>query len=128
MAPGHFQGADTTTDEVIAGIDLTGKLAVVTGASAGLGIETSRALASAGAKVVMAVRDIQKGEQAAQQIRAMVPDAKLELRQLDLSSQASIRAFGESFRSDYPRLDLLINNAGVMATPQGQTEDGFETQ
>jgi NAD(P)-dependent dehydrogenase (short-subunit alcohol dehydrogenase family) len=121
-------GADTTTDEVIAGIDLTGKLAVVTGASAGIGVETARTLASAGARVVMAVRDTAKGEKAAAQIRESVPDAQLEIRELDLSSLASVRAFGESFRADHDSLDLLINNAGVMACPQAQTSDGFDMQ
>jgi NAD(P)-dependent dehydrogenase (short-subunit alcohol dehydrogenase family) len=120
--------ADTTTDEVIKGIDLTGKLAVVTGASAGIGVETSRALAAAGASVIMAVRDTAKGEKAAAQIREAVPEANLEVRKLDLGSLDSVRAFGESFRASYDRLDLLINNAGVMAAPQGQTEDGFDEQ
>jgi NAD(P)-dependent dehydrogenase (short-subunit alcohol dehydrogenase family) len=121
-------GADTTTDEVIAGIDLTGKLAVVTGASAGIGVETVRTLASAGAQVVMAVRDIPKGEKAAALIRESVADAQLEIRELDLGSLASVHAFGESFRADHATLDLLINNAGVMACPQGQTADGFDMQ
>ena len=120
--------AETTTDQVLEGIDLSGKLAVVTGASAGLGVETSRALASAGARVVMAVRDTAKGEKAAAQIRESVPDAQLEIRELDLSSLASVRAFGESFRADHPKLDLLINNAGIMAAPQAQTKDGFDEQ
>ncbi len=121
-------GADTTTDEVLEGIDLTGKLVVVTGASAGIGVETARALASAGARVVMAVRDTAKGEKAAAQIRESVPDAQLEIRELDLGSLASVRAFGESFRADHDTLDLLINNAGVMACPQAQTSDGFDMQ
>jgi NAD(P)-dependent dehydrogenase (short-subunit alcohol dehydrogenase family) len=121
-------GADTTTDEVLAGIDLTGKLAVVTGASAGIGVETTRALASVGARVIMAVRDLPKGEKAASQIRESVPDAQLEIRELDLGSLASVRAFGESFRADHDTLDLLINNAGVMACPQAQTTDGFDMQ
>jgi NAD(P)-dependent dehydrogenase (short-subunit alcohol dehydrogenase family) len=120
--------ADTTTDDVIAGIDLTGKLAVVTGASAGLGIETSRALAAAGARVIMAVRDTAKGERAAAQIRDSVPDAQLEIRELDLGSLASVRAFGAKFRADYSSLDLLINNAGIMAAPQARTTDGFDEQ
>jgi len=121
-------GADTTTDEVIAGIDLTGKLAVVTGASAGIGVETARTLASAGARVVMAVRDPAKGEKAAAQIRESVPGAQLEIRELDLGSLASVRAFGKSFRAEHDSLDLLINNAGVMACPQAQTTDGFDMQ
>ncbi len=118
----------TTTDEVLEGIDLTGRLALVTGASAGLGVETSRALASHGAAVVMAVRDTVKGERAAEQIRASVPGAELEVRGVDLSSLASIRAFGELFRAAHPQLDLLINNAGVMAAPQARTADGFDLQ
>ena len=121
-------GADTTTDEVLDGLDLTGKLALVTGASAGLGIETSRALASKGAAVIMAVRDLAKGQQAADQVRESVPSAALELRELDLGSLASVRAFGTAFRADHPTLDLLINNAGVMAAPQAQTADGFDQQ
>ena len=128
MATGQAFGADTTTDEVITGIDLTGKLAVVTGASAGLGVETSRALAAAGAAVVMAVRDPAKGERAAAQVRESVPAAQLEIRELDLGSLASIRAFGQSFRADHPVLHLLINNAGVMAAPQAQTTEGFDLQ
>jgi NAD(P)-dependent dehydrogenase (short-subunit alcohol dehydrogenase family) len=121
-------GFDTTTDEVLEGIDLTGKVALVTGASAGLGVETSRALASKGATVIMGVRDLAKGQKAVDQIRESVPDARLELRQLDLGSLASVRAFGESFRADHPTLDLLINNAGIMAAPQAQTSDGFDEQ
>jgi NAD(P)-dependent dehydrogenase (short-subunit alcohol dehydrogenase family) len=120
--------ADSTTDDVLAGIDLSGKLVVVTGASAGLGVETSRALAAAGARVVMAVRDTAKGEKAAAQIRETVPDAQLEIRELNLGSLASVRAFGAKFRADYPSLDLLINNAGIMAAPQAQTTDGFDEQ
>ncbi len=120
--------ADTTTDEVIKGIDLTGKLAVVTGASAGLGVETSRALAGAGARVIMAVRDTAKGERAAAKIRESVSEAQLEIRELDLGSLTSVRTFGASFRADYSSLDLLINNAGIMAAPQARTADGFDEQ
>jgi NAD(P)-dependent dehydrogenase (short-subunit alcohol dehydrogenase family) len=76
----------------------------------------------------MAVRDTAKGEQAAAHIREAVPGARLEVRELDLSSLASVRAFGAAFRAEHPKLDLLINNAGVMAAPQGRTADGFETQ
>ena len=76
----------------------------------------------------MAVRDTAKGEKAAEQIRESVPDAQLEIRELDLASLESVRAFGERFRAEHDSLDLLINNAGVMACPQGQTADGFEMQ
>lgn len=128
MATGQAFGADTTTDEVIAGINLRGRLAVVTGASAGIGVETSRALAAAGATVVMAARDTAKGERAAAQIRESLPEAQLEVRELDLGSLASVRAFGERFRAEHAQLHLLINNAGVMAAPQDRTADGFDLQ
>jgi NAD(P)-dependent dehydrogenase (short-subunit alcohol dehydrogenase family) len=121
-------GRESTTEEVLEGIDLTGKHALVTGASAGLGVETSRALAAHGAKVTMAVRDLAKGEAAAEQIRASVPDAQLELRQVDLASQPTIRRFDEAFLADHDRLDLFIANAGLMACPHGTTDDGFELQ
>lgn len=121
-------GATSTTDDVLDGVDLTGTLAVVTGASTGLGEETARALADHGAAVVMAVRDVAKGETAAARIRETVPAAQLEVRELELSSLASVRRFAEAFLADHDRLDLLINNAGVMACPQGTTDDGFELQ
>ena len=121
-------GPESTTDDVLAGIDLAGKRAVVTGASTGLGEETTRALASAGAVVTMAVRDQARGDAAAARIRAAVPSADLEVRLLDLASLASVRAFAAAFLAEHDRLDLLINNAGIMACPQGVTADGFETQ
>jgi NAD(P)-dependent dehydrogenase (short-subunit alcohol dehydrogenase family) len=121
-------GPETTTKEVINGVDLSGKTALVTGASAGLGVETTRALASAGAHVVMGVRDTRKGEGAADAIRSDLPAASLELAEVDLASLASIRAFADDFLPVHPRLDLLINNAGVMAPPLGRTAEGFELQ
>lgn len=121
-------GPETTTDEVLEGIDLSGKHVLVTGASAGLGVETTRALAAHGASVTMAVRDITKGATAMAQVRAAVPDAQLDLRELDLASLASIRTFASSFLEDHPVLDVLIGNAGVMACPQSTTADGFEMQ
>jgi NAD(P)-dependent dehydrogenase (short-subunit alcohol dehydrogenase family) len=121
-------GATSTTDDVLDGIDLTGKLAVITGASAGLGEETTRALAAHGAAVVMAVRDVAKGEAAKARILESVPDATLEVRSLELGNLASVRAFAESFLADHDRLDLLVNNAGVMACPQDTTDDGFDLQ
>ena len=119
---------ETTTDEVLAGVDLTGKAAVVTGASTGLGQETARALASAGAHVVMAVRDLPKGEQAAAAIRDRHPDASLELQLLDLTSLASCRQAAAEIASRHAAIHLLINNAGVMFTPFERTADGFELQ
>src|SRR5690242_9333181 len=103
--------ATTTTDEVMAGVDLSRKTALVTGASAGLGVETTRVLAAAGAEVVMAVRDKAKGEAAIETIRASAPDAPLELAELDLASLDSVRGFAASVLERHPRIDLLINNA-----------------
>ncbi len=121
-------GHDTTTDEVLDGIDLGGKLALITGGSGGLGAETARALASKGAKVVVTARDLAKGEGVAAQIRAASGDDSVEIEELELGSMASIRAFAERFLARHDKLDLLINNAGVMACPQDTTEDGFELQ
>lgn len=120
--------ATTTTDEVMADVDLSGKTVLVTGASAGLGVETTRALAAARAEVVMAVRDKAKGEAAVEAIRASAPDARLELAELDLASLDSVRAFAASVLERHPRIDLLINNAGVMAPPLLRTAEGFELQ
>lgn len=120
--------ASSTTDDVLAGVDLTGRHFLVTGASTGLGEETTRALAAHGGRVTMAVRDTAKGRGAADRVRAAVPDAQVDLRELDLASLASVRAFAAAFRSDHDRLDALVNNAGVMACPRASTADGFELQ
>jgi NAD(P)-dependent dehydrogenase (short-subunit alcohol dehydrogenase family) len=101
---------------------------VVTGASAGIGVETARSLAGAGAHVVMAVRDKAKGEAAAEAIRASVPNASLELGELDLASLESVRTFAAWLLERHPRIDLLVNNAGVMAPPLERTTEGFELQ
>jgi NAD(P)-dependent dehydrogenase (short-subunit alcohol dehydrogenase family) len=108
--------------------DLAGRVAVVTGANGGLGFEATRELARRGAAVVMGVRSLDRGGRAAERIRAAVPGASLEVRQLDLGSLESIRRFAAAVLGDHPAVDLLVNNAGVMATPPGQTADGFETQ
>lgn len=121
-------GAETTTDEVLAGIDLTGRTALVTGGASGLGLETARAFAAHGARVVIAARDLAKAEAAAAGIRKQHPDADVTCDQLDLASLASVREFAARFAAAHPTLDLLINNAGVMACPQGVTADGFEMQ
>ena len=120
--------ATSTTDEVLAGLDLTGRRFLVTGASGGLGLETSRALASKGAIVVMAARDQAKNETAAAGIRAVHPYAKLESLILDLGSLTSVRAAAVEFMSRNVALHGLILNAGIMATPLGHTVDGFEQQ
>ncbi len=108
--------------------DQSGRTAVVTGANSGLGKVTALELARKGAHVVLAVRTTAKGEEAAQEIRAAVPDAKVEVRELDLSSLESIRAFAGGFGDEASALDLLINNAGIMMTPPSKTADGFELQ
>jgi NAD(P)-dependent dehydrogenase (short-subunit alcohol dehydrogenase family) len=119
---------DTTTDEVLDGVRLDGRTAVVTGASTGLGLETARALAVAGAHVVLAVRSHDKGEASLATVRQRVPGAELAYELLDLASLASVRAFAERFLATHDRLDLLINNAGVMFTPLERTAEGFELQ
>jgi NAD(P)-dependent dehydrogenase (short-subunit alcohol dehydrogenase family) len=121
-------GFDTTTDQVLDGVDLSGRTIVVTGASTGLGEETSRALAAHGASVTMLVRDLAKGAAAADRIRAAHPQAHLRLEQVDLGSLASVRDSAARIAGSHPRIDVLINNAGVMACPFGHTVDGFETQ
>jgi NAD(P)-dependent dehydrogenase (short-subunit alcohol dehydrogenase family) len=108
--------------------DQSGRVAVVTGANGGLGLETARELARRGAHVVMAVRNRQKAEEAVEEIRASVPDAALELVSLDLGSQASVRAAAEQILREHERVDLLVNNAGVMAIPERRTVDGYEMQ
>lgn len=108
--------------------DLTGRIAVVTGANGGLGLETARELARAGASVVMAARNQTKAEAAKAEILADVPAADLEVVSLDLGSLASVRAAAATIVSRHPEVDLLINNAGVMAVPEGRTADGFEIQ
>ncbi len=108
--------------------DQRGRVAVVTGANSGLGLETARQLAARGATVMLAVRNLERGEAAVADIRRTVPDAQLELQQLDLSSLASISAAAEAIRAAHDRIDLLINNAGVMYTDRALTADGFELQ
>ena len=119
---------ESTTTDVIQGIDLSGKLAVVTGASAGLGIETSQTLAGAGATVVMVARDRAKLDAAMESVRAEVPQAQLDSQLMDLAELASIRDAAGELRQRHPRIDLLVNNAGVMACPLARTADGFELQ
>jgi NAD(P)-dependent dehydrogenase (short-subunit alcohol dehydrogenase family) len=108
--------------------DLGGRVAVVTGSNTGIGYHAAAALAQSGAHVVLAVRDPQKGNLALARIIAAHPDADVTLHALDLSSLDSVRAAATALRSAYPRIDLLINNAGVMWTPKQLTADGFELQ
>jgi NAD(P)-dependent dehydrogenase (short-subunit alcohol dehydrogenase family) len=108
--------------------DQSGRTAIVTGANSGLGLVTARELARAGASVVMACRNLDKGHAAIEGVRAAVPGAQVGLDELDLASLESVRAFAERFRSTHDGLDLLVNNAGVMAPPRRRTADGFELQ
>lgn len=108
--------------------DLKGKVAVVTGANGGLGLESARALAGAGAHVVMAARNQTKAQEAFDEIKAEVPSALLEIVELDLGSLQSIETAANTILGSHPVVDILMNNAGVMAMPERRTEDGFETQ
>lgn len=108
--------------------DLTGRTAVVTGANGGLGLETAEALAVAGATVVLAARDPEKTTAAEARIRAVAPDATLDVVPLDLGSLESVRGAAATIAARHPRLDLLVNNAGVMGIPERRTADGFEMQ
>jgi NAD(P)-dependent dehydrogenase (short-subunit alcohol dehydrogenase family) len=122
-------GATSTTDEALEGVDLRGKRALVTGVSAGLGVETARALAAHGAEVVGAARDLAKAKAATASVRADAADGgSLELVELDLASLESVRACADALVEDGRGFDFVIANAGVMATPFGKTADGFETQ
>jgi NAD(P)-dependent dehydrogenase (short-subunit alcohol dehydrogenase family) len=108
--------------------DQTGRVAVVTGANSGLGLETARSLAVARATVVMAVRDLDRAADAERDIRAGVPGAILEIVPLDLASLASVRAAADRIGAEHPSVDVLVNNAGLMAIDELRTEDGFEMQ
>lgn len=121
-------GATSTTDDVLEGLDLSGKVAAVTGASGGLGLETARALAARGAHVVLAARNSNKLDAAVVTITDAHPDASLDTLVVDLADIGSCRRAAVELLTRVDRLDLLINNAGVMCTPFGRTADGFETQ
>lgn len=108
--------------------DQTGRVAIVTGANVGLGYESVLALARKGAQVIVASRDQTKAQKAVSSIKEQVPGAKIEFIRLDLASLASVREFVNEFRQRYDRLDILLNNAGVMAIPRRETADGFEMQ
>jgi NAD(P)-dependent dehydrogenase (short-subunit alcohol dehydrogenase family) len=122
-------GAKSTTDQVLEDVKLIGKRVLVTGVSAGLGVETARALASHGAEVVGAARDLVKAEKATEQVRAQASaGGSLQLIELDLASLASVRRCADRLLSARKPFDLIIANAGVMACPKTTTADGFETQ
>jgi NAD(P)-dependent dehydrogenase (short-subunit alcohol dehydrogenase family) len=123
-------GAKSTTEDVLAGVDLKGKRILITGVSAGLGVETARALVAHGAAVVGAARDLKKAQGATSEVRqaAAKSGGSFELLELDLASLKSVRAAADKLITDGRKFDVIIANAGVMATPLGKTEDGFETQ
>src|ERR1700743_2243428 len=123
-------GATSTTDEVLSGINLKGKRIRVTGVSAGIGIETARSLAAHGAHVIGAARDLKKAESATAQVRkdAQANGGSFELLELHLGNLKSVRAAADKLIAKGEPLDIIIANAGVMATPFGKTADGFETQ
>ena len=117
-----------TVLQVVEGIDLSGKVCVITGASSGLGRESARALAAAGAQVILAARNADALSEAARWVRAEVPDAQTSTVQLDLTSLAGVRTGAAAIRDIAPAIHVLMNNAGVMFTPFGRTRDGFEIQ
>lgn len=121
-------GRESTTDDVLEGKDLSGMTVFITGANSGLGQETARAMATKGAHIVMAGRDQGKLDEAVAAIRAEQPEAQLDTITLDLGSLESIRAATSRARQRFDKIDILINNAGVMATPFEHTDDGFERQ
>jgi NAD(P)-dependent dehydrogenase (short-subunit alcohol dehydrogenase family) len=122
-------GAESTTDDVLEGVDLHGKRVLVTGVSAGLGVETARTLAAHGAQVVGAARDLGKARGATEAVRAQAANGGgLELVELDLASLKSVRACADALVAAGKPFDVVIANAGVMACPKGTTADGFETQ
>jgi NAD(P)-dependent dehydrogenase (short-subunit alcohol dehydrogenase family) len=121
-------GATSTTDEVLEGVNLRGTRVLVTGVSAGLGVETARALVAHGANVVGAARDLTKAKAATAGVRASGNSGGLELVELDLASLDSVRVCANALVDNGKPFDLVIANAGVMACPYGKTVDGFETQ
>src|SRR6202041_1316110 len=123
-------GATSTTEDVLSGVNLHGKRILVTGVSAGLGVETARSLAAHGAQVVGAARDLTKAKAATEQVRndAAANGGSFELVELDLARLKSVRACADALLAKGDSFDLVIANAGVMATPLGHTADGFETQ
>ncbi len=108
--------------------DQKGRVVIVTGASSGIGYETARVLANKNATVIAAVRNLQKGEAALQRIKAQKPNADVSVMRVDLANLASVKQFANAFHEKFNRLDLLINNAGVMMPPYSKTDDGFELQ
>jgi protochlorophyllide reductase len=122
---GEVHMSNWTVDDIP---DLHDRIVIVTGANSGLGLETTKALAAKGAHVIMACRSAERGRVAFESVKKLTPGASLELAALDLASLASIRDFAAQIQHSYERLDLLFNNAGIMAIPRRETKDGFEMQ
>ena len=127
MSSGSKFGIESTAFEVVEGIDLSGKEIIITGASAGIGVETARALAKAGARVVIGARNLQKAEPVAKDIRETTKNPNVEVEKLDLGSLASVNEFVKRYLEKKRPLHILINNAGVLETVKSYTVDGFET-
>ncbi|CAN1180659.1 Short-chain dehydrogenase TIC 32, chloroplastic [Linum perenne] len=125
--PSGFSSS-STAEEVTAGIDASSLTAIVTGASSGIGAETARVLALRGVSVIMGVRSMESAKRVKEEIVKEIPSAKIDAMELDLSSLASVRKFASAFNSSGRRLNLLINNAGVMATPFTLSKDNIELQ
>ncbi|WP_419918709.1 SDR family NAD(P)-dependent oxidoreductase [Candidatus Poriferisocius sp.] len=121
-------GRESTAEEVVGGLDLSGRVFVITGTSSGLGEESARVLAARGARVGMLARNHQANLEAAERIRSSVPDADLSLHQVDLADLADLTRFTAAAANEFERIDVLMNNAGVMCCPLGRTADGFEMQ
>ncbi|MCY4193700.1 MAG: SDR family NAD(P)-dependent oxidoreductase [bacterium] len=119
---------ESTAEEVVGGLDLSGQVFVITGTSSGLGEESARVLAGRGARIAMLARNAEANQEAADRIRSSVPDADLTMHRLDLSDLASVERFAAEAADRLDRIDVLMNNAGVMACPLARTADGFEMQ
>ena len=121
-------GRESTAEEVLEGVDLSGRVFAVTGSSSGLGEESARVLAARGARVAMLARHPGRNAEAAARIRSSAPGADLSTHAIDLADLASVARFADEAAGQLDRIDVLINNAGVMGCPEGRTADGFETQ
>ena len=124
----NAHGAETTTEQVTQGLDLEGRVALVTGASGGLGAETARALAARGASVTLSARDVAKAEGVAEEIRSSTGNPRVDVLELELTRTASIRAAAERWLGEHEKLHWLVNNAGIMACPLERTSEGYELQ
>uniref|UniRef100_A0A0D9XPQ4 Uncharacterized protein n=1 Tax=Leersia perrieri TaxID=77586 RepID=A0A0D9XPQ4_9ORYZ len=121
-------GAASTAEEVTAGVDASNLTVVVTGATNGIGKETARVLALRGAKVILPARTLESGMKVKESLAEQIPSSKLHVMEMDLSSLDSVRSFAKSFNSSYKHLNVLVNNAGIMACPFGLSKDGVELQ